>query len=171
MHIMTSSSQAVAGSSLPQARLEALAVDQIQKRATEDSDFGTVDGGNRGLCAYSLSAGKSKALLSLARDLYPGARELKSFQFNSNTTQMLAVLTSEDEPHIHLVPQSKSNGSCGTPVVDINVVDLSSADADLFEAACPGADVEDWGSAMTGIFQKERHLNLGEGSAEHLWWT
>ena len=68
-------------------------------------------------------------------------------------------------------PQSKSTGACGVTVIGINSVDLTSANEELFQAACPGADQEDWGSALTGIFSKERHLKLGEGSADHLWWT
>jgi hypothetical protein len=171
MNIMTAPSQAVSSTSLPTAKLDAMAVDFVQRNATEDSDFGTVDGNNCGLTAYSLSAGKSKALLSLARDIYPGAKELKKFQFNPSSQNLVAVVTSEDEPHIHLVPQSKASGACSPAIVGLNVVDLCSAQPELFEAACPGADPEDWGSAMTGIFAKERHLKLGEGSADASWWT
>ncbi len=157
MNIMTAPTTGISSTSLPTAKLDAMAVDYIKQNANEDSDFGTVDGGNMGLAAYSLSPSKSKALLSAAMDIYPGARELKKFQFNSNTT--------------NLCPQSKSSGVCGTPVVGINSVDLTSAKEELFQAACPGADQDDWGSALTGIFSKERHLKLGEGSADHLWWT
>lgn len=171
MHIMSTPLQVAGGNTLSPGKLDALAVEHIQKNAGDDSDFGSIDGGNRGLTAYSLSAGKTKELLTLARDLYPGARELKAYQFNPNTTNMVAVVTSEDEPHIHLCPQSKSSGQVGKAVIDLNVVDLSSGSEEAFQAACPAADPEDWGSAMTAIFEKQRHLNLGEGSAEHLWWT
>ena len=78
------------------------------------------------------------------------------------------MLTSEDEPHIHLCPQSRVSGACGAPIVDINTVDLSSVQAEKFETAFPGADPDDSFSAMTSLFQNERNLNLGEGSAEHL---
>ncbi len=171
MHIMSTPLQVAGGNTLSNSKLDAMAVEHVQKNATEDSDFGTIDGGNLGLTAYSLTPGKTKELLTLARDIYPGARELKGYQFNPTTTNMVAVVTSEDEPHIHLCPQSKSSGQVGKPIIDLNVVDLSSGSEEAFQAACPGADVEDWGSAMTAIFEKQRHLHLGEGSAEHLWWT
>lgn len=171
MNIMTAPTTGISSTSLPTAKLDAMAVDYIKQNATEDSDFGTVDGGNMGLTAYSLSPSKSKALLSAAKDIYPGAKELKGFQFNSNTTNLVAVIKSEDEPYVYLCPQSKSTGACGVTVIGINSVDLTSANEELFQAACPGADQEDWGSALTGIFSKERHLKLGEGSADHLWWT
>lgn len=157
--------------SLPPAKLEAAAIESIQARATEDSDIGTVDGGNRGLSAYALSPGASRSILAVAKDMYPGAKELKAYKHNPATTNLVAVLTSEDEPRIHLFPQSKASGALGAEIVDLNTVDLTSADPEAYEAAFPGAPVDDSWEAMTTFFSKEKHLNLGEGSAEHLWWT
>lgn len=154
-----------------QARLDNAAVEAIKSLATEDSDIGTVDGGNRGLCAYSLSAQSGLALLAVAKDMYPGSKSLQSYQHNSASTGLIAVLTSEDEPHIHLFPQSKTQGSLGQEIIDINTVDLTSADESLYQKAFPDAPTDDSWEAMTAFFKKERHLDLGEGSAEHLWWT
>jgi hypothetical protein len=158
-------------SSLPQAKLDSAATAGLKALATEDSDLGTVDGGNRGLSAYTLSPSGSHNLLAVAKDMYPGAKELRNYKHNPATTNLVAALTSEDEPHIHLFPQSKATGELGAVIVKLNTNYLTNANPELYQTAFPGASQDDSWEAMTAFFSKERHLDLGPGSAEHLWWT
>lgn len=158
-------------SSLPAGKLATAAVDSIKSMATEDSDIGTVGGGNRGLSAYLLSPKAGRSILAVAKDLYPGSKTLKAYKHNPASTNLVAVLTSEDEPRVHLFPQSKTTGSLGGEVTSINVNDLLDVDGDVFQEAFPGASQDyDWTGAMSSFFGKEKHLDLGPGSAKHLWW-
>ena len=153
-----------------QARLEKAAGDGIRAIATEDSDLGPVDGNNCGMAAYSLSPQATQNILAVAKDIYPGAKSLQAYRFNAASTNMIAVVTSEDEPHVRLFPQSKAQGALGPELIAINTADILYTKEPLFAKAFPGASNEDIVEPLTAFFRDQRHLDLGEGSAGHLWW-
>ena len=152
-------------------RLDQPAVEFIKMQATEDGPFGSIDGGNLGLSAYRLSPPTATRLLAAAKEICPGSRPLQSARFDPTRQQMLAVLTSDDEPHVHIAMQSKSDGACQI-IGDVNAVYFPDLPEERFQEIFPRVSRDaDWDGCLTSLFSKESYLSLGDGAAERLWWT
>lgn len=133
--------------------------------------FPPIDDGNMGVCAYIASDSNGGAMLELAKDLYPGAPLAQSFVYDFKKHVVFAVMTSEDEPALHLVVFDPDSGDF-TPITDLGVIDLTSSSPEVFARCFPGFSQEDddWGVLVTELITDGRYLNLGEGGARDLWW-
>jgi hypothetical protein len=144
----------------------------IRSNMGEDQLFPPIDDGNMGVCAYIASATSAAAMLALAKDLHKGVPLAQSFVFEPEKHSVITVVTSEDEPHLHLVVLDRESGSF-TPITDLNVPDLSGAFPKVFKRRFPDITEEypDWGDLMTRLLSDGQYLDLGRGAAENLWWT
>lgn len=142
----------------PDAALAKKAVSWVAANAGDGwgKKFHAVDSGNRGLSAFTPTPTQARALFADAKATNLGERSLQAAKLDPSKHQLVVVLTSEDEPHLHLVLQDKKTGTM-KHVSDVNVVDLPSNDGDI-------------GDVLTRVAKGAKWLPLGEGSAPPNWW-
>ncbi len=95
-----------------EASLNDSASDWIKSQVGDEKDFGTLDGGNCGLTAYVFPEAKAQAVLTAAKEMYPGAKDFQAASFDNSKQRMVGVLVSEDEPRLYVCLQSRADGSC-----------------------------------------------------------
>jgi hypothetical protein len=134
--------------------------------------FPPIDDGNMGVSAYIASKDGAAALLALAKDLHPGVPIAQSFVYDHDRHTVIVVVTSEDEPHLHVAVLDRPSGDF-IPITSINIPDLCGAFLEVFKRHLPGITHEylDWGDVMTELLSDAQYIDLGKGAAEHLWWT
>jgi hypothetical protein len=156
----TTSTRAVttAAPSANEAALAKKATSWIKANSGEGwgKKFPPVDSGNRGVSAFVPSQAQAKALLADAKELYPGLPAVQAAKLDPAKNQLVVVLTSDDEPALHLALQDKKTGAMRY-LGEANSYDLPTKDGDL-------------GEALTRVSKGAKWLPLGEGSAEPNWW-
>ncbi|MBS2037162.1 hypothetical protein JST97_19400 [bacterium] len=158
-----------------EASLNDSASDFVKSQVGEDATFGSLDGGNCGLTAYVLPEDKAKAVLSAAKEMYPGAADFQAASYDPAKQRMLGVLVSEDEPKLFVCLQSRADGSCKV-INDIGFVggmcssDLSPATQEALVPADSGLDREDDWNFLTGALTDSKPLELGEEAGTPFWW-
>lgn len=115
-----------------------------------------IDSGNLGLSAFTPSAAQAKALLAEAKETNPGERSLQAAKLDPAKNQLVVVLTSDDEPHLHLMLQDKKTGAMKR-ISEVNVIDMPS-------------NTGDFSDVLTRVSKGAKWLPLGEGSAPANWW-
>lgn len=158
-----------------EASLNESAQEFVKSRLGEDTDFGSLEGGNCGLTAYVLPENKARAVLNAAQEMYPGSEEFQAASFDSARQRMFGVLVSEDEPKLYVCLQNRSDGSC-VVISDIGFVGgccSSSISEKTQEALVPAAsekDREDDWEFLSGALAGSEPLNLGEEAGRPFWW-
>lgn len=156
----TTATQAVAAptTTAADAALAKKATSWIKANSGEgwSKKFPPLDSGNLGVSAFVPSQAQAKVLLADAKATLPGAAGIQAAKLDPAKNQLLVVLTSEDEPQLHLVLQDKRTGSLKN-LGEVNSIDLPSKDGDF-------------GEALTRVSKGAKWLPLGEGSAPPNWW-
>ena len=67
-----------------EASLNDSASDWIKSQVGDEKDFGTLDGGNCGLTAYVFPEAKAQAVLTAAKEMYPGAKDFQAASFDNS---------------------------------------------------------------------------------------
>ncbi len=149
--------------SLSPAKVAAAGRDYVLKFAGEGAGklFPPVDSGNLGLSSLVLADKQAQQLLKAAQSSFPGSAPLQALKFDPKTQAMLAVITSDDEPQIHLAIINQKTGEVSY-VEEFNSIDLDPKDFGLAE------DSDEW--PLSKIAQSGRWLALGPGSADNNWW-
>lgn len=137
--------------------------------------FGGLDGGNCGLTAYVLPDDKAKAVLSAAKEMYPGAADFQAASYNPASQRMFGILESEDEPKLHICLQNRADGSCKV-INDIGFVggmcldSISPATQEALVPQASGLDREDDWNFLTGALTNSKPLELGDEAGRPFWW-
>lgn len=158
-----------------EASLNDSASDWVKSQVGEDNDFGALDGGNCGLTAYVLPEAKAQAVLTAAKEMYPGAADFQAANFDNSKQRMLGVLVSEDEPKLFVCLQNRADGSCKV-LNDIGFVggmcsdSLSPAAQQALVPAESGKDREDDWEFLNGALTDSQPLDLGEEAGKPFWW-
>lgn len=141
-----------------EAALSKKAVGWIKANAgdADGKRFPALDSGNNGVGAFVPSQAQAKALLAEAKKLYPGLPAVQAAKLDPAKSQLVVVLTSDDEPALHLAIQDKKSGALRY-LGEANSYDLASNSGDL-------------GEALTRVSKGAKWLPLGEGSAPPNWW-
>lgn len=141
-----------------EAALSKKAIGWIKANAgdADGKRFPALDSGNLGVSAFVPSQAQAKALLADAKQLYPGLPAVQAAKLDPAKNQLVVVLTSDDEPALHLALQDKKSGALRY-LGEANSIDLPSKDGDF-------------GEALTRVAKGAKWLPLGEGSAQPNWW-
>jgi hypothetical protein len=118
--------------------------------------FPAIDSGNLGVSAFVPTPAQAKALLATAKEMAPGAKDIVNAKLDPAKQQLVVVLTSDDEPAIHLCLQDKTTGAM-KHLGNVSAIDLPSKEGD-------------WSKPLTTLAKGAQWLKLGEGSAEPNWW-
>lgn len=144
--------------------------------ARDDSPFGAVNGGNRGLSAYRLTTRAANRTAWLVESSFPGIN-LGGKDYSDLGPQLILVITSDDEPAAHMYDQDRVSGKLSM-VADFsltNACERLGSNGDLLERLAPGADpgTLEWPAMLTGLLGSGNSspISLGEGSAKPYWWT
>lgn len=158
-----------------EASLNDSANEWIKSQLGDETDFGTLDGGNCGLTAYVLPEAKANAVLTAAKEMYPGADNFQAASFDNSKQRMLGVLVSEAEPKLFVCLQNRADGSCKV-LNDIGFVggmctdSLSENTQEALVPAASGKDREDDWEFLNGALTDASPLELGDEAGRPFWW-
>lgn len=144
--------------------------------AADDSPFGAVGGGNRGLSAYRLITRAANRTAWLVEASFPGIN-LGGKEYSDFSPQLILVITSDDEPAAHMYEQDRVSGKLSR-VADFSLTDACErlgSNRSLLEKIVPGADPDTlaWPVLLNGLLGagNSSPVSLGGGSAKPYWWT
>lgn len=142
----------------------------------DDSPFGAVDGGNRGLSAYRLTTRAANLTAWLVESSFPGIN-LGGKDYSDLGPQLILIITSDDEPAAHMYDQDRVSGAL-TRVADFSLTEACErlgSNASLLKRIAPGTDPDTlaWPAVLNGLLGSGNSspVPLGEGSARPYWWN
>lgn len=143
---------------------------------SENSPFGPINGGNRGLSAYRLTTRAANLTAWLVEAAFPGIN-LGGKDYSDLGPQLILIITSDDEPAAHMYDQNRDTGELSR-IADFSLTDSCErlgSDRRLLERIAPGADPETlyWPTVLNGLLGSGNSspIQLGKGSAKPYWWN
>lgn len=143
--------------------------------AREESPFGALNGGNRGLSAYRMTTRAANRAAWLVESSFPGIN-LGGKEYSDVGPQLILVITSDDEPAAHMYDQDRASGKL-LRIAEFSITEACErlgSNGSLLEKIAPGADPDtlDWPALLSGLLGSGNSapVPLGEGSAPPYWW-